>query len=72
MDTFGFTYPKQEAEEEEEVSDPGIDEGERLGPLQVEFSLHAVLSFPPTFSSPAVVSDPAAISGLFTGSVGVS
>lgn len=26
-----FTHPKQEAEEEEEISDPRVDEGERLG-----------------------------------------
>lgn len=34
------THPKQEAEEEEKVSDPGVDEGERLRSVQIQFPVH--------------------------------
>lgn len=34
------THPKQEAEEEEKISDPGINEGERLSSVQIRFSVH--------------------------------
>lgn len=48
---FNFTHPKQEAEEEEKISYPGVDEGERLSPVQVQLSIHTFLSISPTFSS---------------------
>lgn len=36
------THPKQEAEEEKEISDPGVDEGERLRSVQVQLPVHRV------------------------------
>lgn len=43
-ESCNFTHPKQEAEEEKEISNPGVDEGERLRSVQVQFSVH-YLSF---------------------------
>lgn len=40
-----LTHPKQEAEEEKEISDPGVDEGERLIPVQVQLPVHRVCRF---------------------------